>query len=179
MNRYYIIVPIILLAGFGFLYAQFHSEMKAKEAQRQAQIQAAKDEDARKRHEADEKARLDSERRERERQEEEAKKAKDKKDKYEAEIQKIRDEIAHYTGQVNDEGKQSAKLEQDLANLRATKEKENRESFDLNKQVERAQIDRRNAEFEIQRLTDMIVHRASESSMARMPAVAATAGDQK
>lgn len=174
MNRAYIIVPIVLLAAFGVLYWQYLGTAKEKEAAHLAEIAREKAEADAKKHEAEVKAQKDADRRVAERDAEEKRKAEEKRAKYLADIQKIRDELNKYTAQTNDYAKQSAKLEQELANLRATKEKANRETFELNKQVERGQIDKRSAEFEIQRLTDMIARKASDSAMARPPVVAST-----
>jgi hypothetical protein len=172
MNRSYLIAPIILLAVFGFFYWQYMQTAEQKEKDRIAAVAREKAEADAKKKAAEDKARQDADKRQKEREDEEKRKADDKKRKYEADIQKIRDDIAKYTAQANESAKQSAKLDQEIANLRASKEKANREAFDLHKQVERAQIDKRTAEFEIQRLTDMIAHRASESAMAKMPVVA-------
>lgn len=178
MKRSYLLIPVILLALFGFFYWQYMQTADQKQKEQQAQIAREKaDADAKKR-DAEEKARIDAEKRNADREAEEKKKAAEKRAKYQADIQKIRDDIAKYTGQANDFAKQSAKLDQELANLRAAKEKANREAFELNKQVERAQIDKRNAEFEIQRLTDMIARKASDSAMARPPVVAAAAAEK-
>lgn len=172
MKRTYLLIPVILVAVFGFFYWQYMQTADQKEKQHQADVAREKAEADAKKHDAEEKARIDAEKRTAEREAEEKKKAADKRAKYDADIQKIRDDISKYTGQANDYAKQSAKLEQELANLRAAKEKANREAFELNKQVERAQIDKRSAEFEIQRLTDMIARKASDSAMARPPVVA-------
>lgn len=174
MNRSYLFAPLILLAVFGFFYWQYMQTADEKEHQRLALIAKDKADADAKKHEAEEKARIDAEKRTSEREAEEKRKADDKRAKYEAEIQKVRDDIAKYTGQANDSAKQSAKLEQELANLRNAKEKANREAFELNKQVERAQIDKRSAEFEIQRLTDMIARKAGDSLMPHPPVVAAS-----
>ncbi len=172
MNRSYVIVPVILLAIFGFFYWQFMQTAEVKEKERQTKIAQEKAAADAKKKEAEAKARADAEKRNAEREAEEKKKADEKRAKHEADIQKIRDDIAKYTGQANDNAKTVARLEQELTNLRAQREKTNRETFELNKQVERAQVEKRNAEFEIQRLTDMIAKRASDSAMARTPVVA-------
>lgn len=174
MNRSYFFAPLILLAVFGFFYWQYMQTAEQHEQEQQALVAKEKADAAAKKQEAENKARLDSERRTAEREAEEKRKADERRTKYDSEIQKIRDEIAKYTTQANDSAKQSAKLEQDLASLRSAKEKANREAFELNKQVERAQIEKRSAEFEIQRLTDMIARKANDSLMPRTPVVAAT-----
>ncbi len=178
MNRSYLLVPVILLCVFGFFYYSYTKEAAVKAtqvAEEQARIKADADS---KKAAAEAKAREDAQKRADEREAEERKKASDKLAKYNAEIQKIRDDITKYTNQVNEQTKESARLDQDLANLRAAKEKANRESFELHKQVEKAEIEKHDAEFEIQRLTDMIAKRASDSAIAR-PLVATTAPAEK
>lgn len=174
MNRFYVIVPIVLIALFSFFYWQHMKTAAEKEHAREEQIAHEKAEADAKKKVAEQKAAEDARKRDQEREAEEKKKAEDRKAKYDADIKKIRDDIAKYTAQANDFAKQSAKLDQDLANSRAAKDKANREAFDLHKQVERAQVEKRTAEFEIQRLTDMIARRATESQMARSPVVAST-----
>jgi hypothetical protein len=176
MNRSYVIVPIVLIALFSFFYWQFMRTAADKERAHQEQVAREKAEADNKKKIAEQKAAEDARKRDMEREAEEKKKAEEKKAKYDADIKRIRDDIAKYTAQANDFAKQSAKLDQELTNARAAKDKANRESFDLHKQVERAQVDKRTAEFEIQRLTDMIARRASDSAMARGPIVAATEG---
>jgi hypothetical protein len=56
-----------------------------------------------------------------------------------------------------------------LDSVRKAKDKANRESFDLAKQVELAKVAKRNAEFEVQRTTEMISRRAADSSLTRLP----------
>jgi len=178
MNRFYYLVPVVLLAIFAFFYWNHTKEAAVKAEQvriEQARIKAEADA---KKLAAEQKAREDAQKRSDERDAEERKKATEKAAKYNAEIQKIRDEITKYTNQVNDETKESARLDQELANLRAAKEKANREAFELHKQVEKGEIEKHDAEFEIQRLTDMIAKRASDSAMAR-PMVATSAADAK
>jgi chromosome segregation ATPase len=173
MNRSYLFVPIVLLAVFGFFYWQHTKTAEVKKREHEALVAKENADAAAKKRAAEEKARQDAEKRAADREAEEKRKASEKRAKYEADIQKIRDDIAKYTTQANDNAKEVARLEQELSNLRTSREKANREAFELHKQVERAQIDKRNAEFEIQRLTDMIAKRAGESAMARTPVVAA------
>jgi hypothetical protein len=82
-------------------------------------------------------------------------------------------EVSDDTKKATDAGdasqKQITKFESDLASIRAAKDKASRESFELAKQVELAKVAKRNAEFEIQRTTEMVSRRASDSSLTRMP----------
>ena len=129
MNRSYLFAPLILLAVFGFFYWQFMQTADQKEKDHIAQVAREKADADAKKHEAEEKARLDAEKRTAERDAEDKRKADEKRAKYDVEIQKVRDDIAKLTAQANESAKQSAKLEQDLATLRASKEKANREAF--------------------------------------------------
>ena len=67
------------------------------------------------------------------------------------------------------DAKEAAKLDASLAATRQAKDKANREAFDLAKQVELAKVSKRNAEFDIQRTTEMISKRAEQSSLTRPP----------
>lgn len=173
MNRSYLIVPAILLALFGFVYWQHSQEADAREARREAVIAKQKADEQAKKDAADRKAKEDADRRAEEHRKEEEAKDKARKEKYDAETQKIKTETAKYNADTDAATKKAAALEQELASLRAKKEKTNHEAFELTKQVELAQIDKRNAELEVQRMTDMIAKKAADSSMAKPPMVAA------
>ena len=70
-----------------------------------------------------------------------------------------------------------ADLEKELAGLRTQKETVNRENLELLKKVELARIAKRNAELNIQRMTEMISRRAAASALtAPPPAPVAPAG---
>jgi hypothetical protein len=173
MNRFYIIVPVVLLVLFGAVYWQ-HSkgaEQKA-EAMRAAAAKAKADEDA-KHAAAEKKAKEDADRRSEERRKEEEAKEAARKAKYDADTQKLKADVAQNNTDADNLNKQAAKLEAELTNLRAAKEKANHDAFELTKQVELAKIDKRNAELEVQRMTEMVARRAADSSMARPPMVAA------
>jgi multidrug resistance efflux pump len=56
-----------------------------------------------------------------------------------------------------------------ISQARSNKEKLNRETFDLSKEVELAKINRRNAEIEIQRMVEIAGKKMSDSSVAIPP----------
>ncbi len=174
MNKFYFILPVLLLIGFGLYYTQIaQPEMQAaivREQQHQAEIQKADEirqaaiqqksqEDARrvqaerdaKQRAAQEKARLEKEAQDRAIREETA---------------KFEDEAARLTKQIAD-------LEREISALRDRREQTNRESIELAKQVELAKIDRRTAEMDLQRMYEMVAQKIAESSLTKMPVVPA------
>ena len=171
----YLIVPAVMMAGFLFVYFGHVETMHAKEAAKAASVAQAKAEAEAKKKDAEQKARSDAKKRQDEREAEEAKKEKEKADKQAADDKKVRDAIAEFTAKADSASKQAAALEAELDRIRKEKDRLSRETFDLAKQVELARIARRNAELEIQRMTEMIARKASESAMTRPPVVAAPA----
>lgn len=169
MNKFYFIVPALLLGGFIFLYRGAIDEMKIKEDKRLAQIATDKAAEEKHRHEVEEIAQKDAEKRQEERiQEEKAKQAKKEKD-YNDAMAKLKKETDGYAADVKKLTKEAADLEIALLNGRISRDKLNRESFELSKQVELAKINRRSAELEIQRLIEMVGTKAGASTLAAMP----------
>ena len=166
----YILAPAIMLGGFLFIYFGHVETMHKKEAAKAAQVRAEKEAADKKKQEAETKARADAKKRQDERDAEDAKKEKEKADKQAADDKKVRDAIAEFTAKGDAAAKQAANLEIELDRLRKEKDRLSRETFDMAKQVELARIARRNAELEIQRMTEMIARRAGDSMMTRPPA---------
>jgi hypothetical protein len=165
----YIIFPSVMLAGFLVIYFSHKEKAEAKEKAHIAQVEKEKAEADQKKKIAEAKAREDARKRQEERDAEEKKKIDEKAAKQAADDKKVRDQTAEYTAKVNAASKQAAALEAELDRLRKEKDQTTRETFDLAKQVELARIARRNAELEIQRMTEMVSRRAAESSMTRPP----------
>lgn len=169
MNKFYIIVPVVLLGVFIFFYRGALQEMAAKDERKRieaAALQAA--EDAR-RKEVEARAAEDARKRQEEREAVERAKEEKKIREYEDVMTQLRDEAARYSAEADALSKQANALEVELAELRTLKEKTNREAFELAKQVELAKVRRRNAELEIQRMVDMVAQRVGASSLAQMP----------
>jgi len=175
MNRYYIIVPVVLIAVFVFFERGAAKEAALKE---QAKIEATQKEQAKKDAEKkalEEKARLDSEKRNEQRIKDEKEKEEKRKTDYEAKVQKLQDDLKKYTDDVDLNTKLVTRLEKDIAALRDRREKENREVFELSKKVEISKKLRRDAELEVQRFTEMLSRRATESALTKVPVVATAA----
>lgn len=169
MNKYYLIVPAVLLGVFVFFYQGALKEMDVK-AQKVAAEKAEKKaiEDARKA-EIEAKAAADSKRRQDEREAEEKAKADKREKDYQDAMAKLKEEADGYSAEADRLIKETANLEAQLANLRNQKETVNRETFELAKQVELAKIERRSAELEIQRMVTMVGNRLNQSSVATIP----------
>jgi len=165
----YLIAPTAMLGVFLFFYIAESKEAELKEQSRAAELAKSKAQEAEKKRVAEEKARLDSAKRAAERSAEEAKREADKIAKREAESKRIQDETEKYLADTAAQTKKVSDLELQLEAARKSKDQASREAFDLLKQVERAKVERRNAEIEIARLTEMLARRASDSSMTRMP----------
>jgi len=169
MKRSYYIVPVILLALFGGLYWQHMGEMNQKIADLKAKELRIKAEEDAKKSEAERKAREDADKRIAQREAEEKKKEDDKEAKKKADIDKIIADTKKFNAQLADFTKQAAALDKELVAVRAEKEKLGRDSFDMSKKVELAMVDKRTAEFQVQRMADMVAKRASDSTMAKLP----------
>ena len=152
-----------------FIYLAESKEAEIKDKARAAELAKTKALEEEKKKIAEEKARLDSAKRSAERAAEEAKREADKIAKREAESKRIQDETDKYLADSAAQTKKISDLELQLEAARKAKDQASRESFDLLKQVERAKVERRNAEIEIARLTEILARRASDSSMTRMP----------
>ena len=156
----YLILPALMLLAFvftpgiGYLASQERiaareearaeeaARVKAEEDARRAEIEKRAEEDARARQEESAKA-------------ERAKEEKKRKD-YEDAIAKLTEDINAFSSEADAYSKEVAELEIQLVKLRDRKEKEDRETLELAKQVELAKIERRIAEMEIQRMVTMV-----------------------
>ncbi len=167
----YLIFPSVMLAGFLVIYFSHAKEAEEKEARHIAQVAKEKSDAEEKKKVAETKAREDAKKRADERDAEERKKEEEKAAKQAADDKKVRDATAEYTAKAAASTKEATALEAELDRLRKEKDKTSRETFELAKQVELARIARRNAELEIQRMTEMISRRASDSSLTRPPVI--------
>ncbi len=170
MNKSYLIVPIILLAVFGFLYNGATKEMAVKAAKQQATADARKAEDKKRKDEIEARATADAKKRQEEREATDRAKEEKKVREYQEVLKALRDESAKYSAEADKLSKESADLELQIAQARTNKETLNRESFDLAKAVELAKINRRNAELEIQRMIDLLGRKLSDSKIVVPPA---------
>lgn len=165
----YVIAVGGMLTVFLFFYFGFRKEAELKEKHHQEQIAAQQKAENERKAVIERKAREDAEKRATERAAAEAKKEADRLAKWEAESRKIQEATDAANTKAEAFSKHISQLEVNLNALRTNKEKLSRETFEFAKQVEQARIDKRNAEMEIQRMTDMIAKRAADSTLTRMP----------
>jgi hypothetical protein len=170
MKKFYIIVPIIMLAAFVAYYFSFIEGYEERQRAKEAEIARVEAEAEARKKEAERVAKADADRRAAERAAEEARKEAEKRKKWEDAGKEIADATARYNTDADKFAKEAGQLEIELLNLRGQKEKASREAFELAKRVELARIAKRNAELEIQRFTEMVARRAAESSMAQVAA---------
>ncbi len=167
MNKFYFIIPALLLGGFIFLFRGASAKMEIKEAKHKAAIAAKIAIEDANRREIEKKSQEDAAKRQEERiKDEQAKIAKNEKN-YSDAMAKLKADTETYAAETAKSNKAAAELEISLLNARINRDKYNRESFELSKQVELAKISRRNAELEIQRLIEMVGTKAS--TLASMP----------
>lgn len=169
----YVLLPLVLLLAFLFTpgagYFSSMKELDEKNRQVAAKKAAEKAADDARRAEIEKKAAEDAKKRQEQRDAEERAKEQKKVKEYEDAMKQLRDEAAKYAAEADAFQKETNALELQLNELRNTKEKTNREVFELAKQVELAKVNRRNAELEIQRMVDMVAQRLGASSFAQMP----------
>lgn len=169
MNKFYIIIPVILLGVFIFFYRGALQEMAAKDERKRQEAAAVQAADEARKKEIEARAAADAKKRQDEREAADRAKEEKKVRDYEDAMKQLRDETARYIAEADSLSKQGNELDVQLTELRNLKEKTNREAFELAKQVELAKVQRRNAELEIQRMVDMVGQRVGASSMAQMP----------
>jgi hypothetical protein len=167
---FYVLFPAILLSVFLFYYTASKAETEAREKAHKEQMAREKAEADQKKAAAEAKAREDAEHRSAERAAEEAKAAKDKEDKYNSDMARIKEDTDRSNATAATYAKQVSEYTIELDNLHKEKDNLTRESFELAKKVELAEIARQNAELEIQRYVQMVADRADQSSLTKMPA---------
>ncbi|MCF3651789.1 hypothetical protein [Synoicihabitans lomoniglobus] len=173
MNKFYIIVPVIMMAIFGFIYSDFTKKDAIRVEHEAAELKAIADAEAAEKAEAERQAKEDAARRTAEREADEARKIAERREKWEAVGQQIADSTAKYKAEADKFSAEAQDLEIQLLEIRGEREKVASEAFNLRKDVELARIAKRNAELQVQRMTEMVSKRAAESSLTKMPAAPA------
>ncbi len=169
MNKSYVIVPLVLLAVFGFFYNGALKEMKEKEDARIAKIEATNKAEAERKKAIEEKAQAEAAKRQEERAANDKAKEEKKEKDYQDAMTALKKEADDYTAQVAKLTKEAADLEAETLKTRNDKERLTREALELAKQVELAKINRRTSELEIQRMIEMVSKKLGESSLTAIP----------
>ena len=169
----YLIIPVFLLVAFlftpGLGYFSARKDIAQMEAKQQAAIDAKKAQEDAERARIQAQAEADARKHQEERDEEERKKAAAKEAAYQEAIDKLNSDIAEYSGEADKYSKQVNEYEVQLAKLRDKKEDLNSQTFDLQKKVELAKINRRTAEMEVQRMISMVADKLDTSPLMKPP----------
>jgi len=167
----YLIFPGIMLALFLAVYVTHKKEAEQRDlarAQKVAEDQAATD---KKRKENEAKAAKDAKERQLANEADQKAKEDGRLAKQAADDKKVKDETNAALARGDKAAKESAALEIELDTLHKAKDKASRDAFDTAKNVELTRIAKRNAELEIQRMTEMVSRKTQESFLARLPPV--------
>jgi hypothetical protein len=165
----YLVFPGVMLALFLVFYFSHKKEADEKEAARIVAMEKKKAEEKKQKDVAEEKAKIAAAQRQAEREKEEADKERARREKTAAMDKQIADETNAALADGDKSQKEINALELELKRLHQEKDRLGREAFDVAKQVEMQRVEKRNAEMEIQRFTEMIARRAAGSAMAQMP----------
>jgi len=164
MKRLFIVIPpVILFAIFIFFYNAHVKELELKKQQAAEAAQIKDNEEAARKKVLQEAADKEAQRQKEERlalidkQKEEERNKKEERDR----------EIIGQTESANASSKklqaQIIKLQADILAVRAARDKAQTEAMETKLDLEKARIDKRNAEFEIQRFTEMLAKRMDQS----------------
>jgi len=165
----YVVGPGLMLAVFLFFYFASKAETEARERTEKIEAARQRAEADEKKHQAEAKARDDAERRNAERLAAEAKAEKDKQQRYDSDMSRIKDDTDRSTALTESNATQVSELTVELDSLHKQKDSLSREGFEIQKKVELAQVARENAELDIQRMVQIIANKADESTLTKMP----------
>ena len=165
----YFIVPFAMLIVFTFFYLTHAKEAAEKERVREEQIALEKKQEEERKAAIEEQARLDAAKRTAEREAAAAAKEAERIAEWQAEDLEIQKATDEYNAEADKLAKQISALEVQLDTLHKKKEATNAAVLALSKKVEQARIDKRNAELEIQRKTELMIRRVENSSLTKMP----------
>ncbi len=170
MSKFYVLFPTFLLIVFGVYYTQVAKPQMVAAAvaeQKHQAEQAAIDEANR--HQIELKAQQDAIRQ----QEERAKKDREREEKLrkqqEDQDNQVREETSRWLAESTTLTQQIADLQKGIADLRNQREATNREVFEASARVEKAKIDRRDAELDLQRMYSVVAQKVDDSFLTKLP----------
>lgn len=163
----YVIFPGIALVIFIVFYRASQNELEIAEAKRKAVVAEQKAADEAKKQEAEQKAAADAKKHEQDRLADEAKAEADKQAKYEADLNRIKTDTTKTAASVTRYASHVSEMEIELDTLHKKKEAATRDEFETEKQVELAEIQRRTAELDSQRMVEMIAKKADASALTK------------
>jgi hypothetical protein len=165
----FVISPACMLAVFLVFYLSDRKQSEIREEAHQVELAKLKAEAAEKKAIAEAKAKDDAQKRDLERIADQARVAKEKQDKYDADMARIKASTDKSNASAQRFADRVSELTIKLDSLHKQKDELTRQNFELIKQVQLAEVARHNAEMDIQRMVEMISDRADASAMAKMP----------
>jgi hypothetical protein len=165
----YLIFPGIMLAGFLAVYVTHKKESEERELLRAQKVAEEQATAAKKRADSEAKAAKEAKDRQLATEKELADKEAARVARQAAADKEVIDETNRSIARGDVAAKQIATLEIELDTLHKAKDKASRDAFETAKKVELARIARRNAELEIQRMTEMVSRKTQESFLLRLP----------
>jgi len=166
---FYVLFPVVLIVIFGIFYSASRKEAAEKERQHQEEVARLKADADAKKAAAEATARADAEKRAKDTAEKERAEAAAKEQKYNDEMAKIKEDTAKLTATEEMYAKKVSDLTIELDGLHKQRESLTRDTFELAKQIQMAEVARHNAEMEIQRYDTMIADAADQSQLSKMP----------
>ena len=167
MNRFYLIIPVVLLALFGGLYWQHQVQRAAGAQVRAASAAAAQVAEQARKVAAERKARDEADQRIATRQAEEQKKLATARAQWSADSVRLATETAEAQAQVAQLRTELVTVEKQLNDARQARVAQATQAMELAREVELGRIAKRNAELEVQRTTEILARRAAQSSLVR------------
>ncbi len=169
MNKNYIIWPVLMTLLFLGYFFYFNKGYKIEQAQEEQRIQQEIAEKEAARERAQKLAAEENRRRSEEKAKEDAAKAEERRRKQEEKDQAIRDETAERQADIDKMANEKGMLEAQLAETRRARLEAEAAAFEAARQVELAEVERRNAELEIQRAAGLIAAKMDTSSIVQIP----------
>jgi glucose dehydrogenase len=167
MNRFYLLIPLVLLALFGAAYAQHRQQREAELVARSTAASAAKAAAQEQQADAERKAREAADQRSAARQREAQQKEEAERVRRESETAQIEADTQAHLGQARQLRVELAAVERQLAAARSANAAETAQVLALAREVELARIAKRNAELELQRTTAILARCAAQSGLGR------------
>lgn len=160
MNRFYLMVPALLLAGFGFIYHQSDATTAREADARATEAAHARRTESEKRLAEERKAAADADQRSAERTEAERRAEAAAHEAWLTETRRLTDDGARVGSDCDRLSAQVATLQDRLHALQGSIGPLEHETFELQNALEQTQIDLTNAQLEVQRLTAMLIARS-------------------
>ncbi len=165
MNRFYLILPLVCLTLFGGAYWHHRQQSDADAQARAAAVAVAEAAAKAQQSAAEGKARAEVAARAAARAEAERRKQELLQEQWSAETARIAAETEGYQKQATILRAELAGVEQQLSAVRNARVEAAAKDLELAREVELLRIAKRNAELEVQRTTEILVRRATQSSL--------------